>query len=143
MTEKDLYKYRDAIRDEKRWRDRLEEIEGRQSPRSAIGSPTPPSHSGDTSSRLVSEIERADAVKQKLDTAINLSIIAETRILEVARAHLRNDAEQVVFDTLYRGIRLDGRKVFPTIREAASYIGYSLQSVYRLRKDILEVVAPL
>lgn len=141
MTEKDLYKYRDAKRAEERARLKLKEFEAMfGSPRGAMGSPTPPDHSGDPTNRIVADVERHNVLLQKVEAAVRDVSVAEMR-LESARAHLYRDTDIKVFDTLYFGWLEGKRLIFPNIIQIGHKLSYATSTVYAARKRILEGLA--
>ena len=143
MTEKDLYKYRDAKRAEERARLKLMEFEAQfGSPRGAMGTPTPPDHSGDPSNRIVADVERHNVLLQKVEESVRAVSVAEMR-LEAARQHLYRETDIKVFDALYFGWLEGKRLVFPNIMQVSRRLTYSQSSVYTARKRILDVIAPI
>lgn len=143
MTEKDLYKYRDAKRAEERARLKLMEFEAQfGSPRGAMGAPTPPDHSGDPSNRIVADVERHNVLLQKVEESVRAVSVAEMR-LEAARQHLYRETDIKVFDALYFGWLEGKRLVFPNIMQVSRRLTYSQSSVYTARKRILDVIAPI
>lgn len=143
MTEKDLYQYRDAKREEERLRVKLRTYEARiGSVRSPIGSAAPPDHSSDPTGQLVADMQRRDIIRQKLEAAIREANVAELR-LDAARRHLDGETQIKVFDVLYFGYVENGRTVFPTIYEASKKIRYSQSHIYHTRRVILALLAPV
>lgn len=143
MTEKDLYKYRDAKRAEERARMKLKEFEAMfGSPRGAMGSPTPPDHGGDPSTRIVADVERYNVLMQKIESAVREVNVAEIR-LDAARSHIFRDTDIRVFDALYYGWSEGKRTVFPTVLQASRRLAYSTSTVYKARKRILALLSPV
>lgn len=143
MTEKDLYKYRDAKRAEERARLKLKEFEAMfGSPRGAMGTPTPPDHSGDPTNRIVADVERHSVLLQKVELAVREVSLAEM-VLECARRHLQRETDIEVFDALYFGWLDRNRLVFPSITEISRKLAYSSSAVYKARARILTTLAPV
>ena len=141
MTEKDLYKYRDAKRAEERARLKLMEFEAQfGSPRGAMGAPTPPDHSGDPSNRIVADVERHNVLLQKVEESVRAVSVAEMR-LEAARQHLYRETDIKVFDALYFGWLEGKRLVFPNIMQVSRRLAYSVSAVYKSRTRLLEILA--
>ena len=143
MTEKDLYKFRAAKREEERARFKLMEFEAQfGAPRSAIGSPTPPNHGADPTVRIVADVERHNVLIQKVESAVREVSVAEVR-LEAARGHLYRETDIKVFDALYFGWMEGKRLVFPTIVQVSRRLAYSTSAVYNARKRILDILSPI
>lgn len=143
MTEKDLYKYRDAKRAEERARLKLLEFEAQYgAPRAALGSPTLPNHGGDPTARIVADVERYNVLLQKVESAVREVNVAEIR-LDAARSHILRDTDIRVFDALYYGWSEGKRVVFPTILQASRRLAYSTSTVYKARKRILALLSPV
>ena len=140
MTEKDLYKYRDAKRAEERARLKLMEFEAQfGSPRGAMGAPTPPDHSGDPSNRIVADVERHNVLLQKVEESVRAVSVAEMR-LEAARQPLYRETDIKVFDALYFGWLEGKRLVFPNIMQVSRRLTYSVSAVYKSRARLLEML---
>lgn len=143
MTEKDLYKYRDAKRAEERARLKLKEFEAMfGSPRGAMGSPTPPDHSGDPTNRIVADVERHNVLLQKVEIAVREVSLAEM-VLEAARRHLQRETDIEVFDALYFGWLEGKRLIFPNLQQVGRKLAYARSTVYTARSRILATLAPV
>lgn len=135
MTEKDLYRYQNAKREEERLKRKLDELESRRvSPRSPTAAPTPPDRGGDTTVRVAAEMDRLDHLRAKYDEAVRETNLAELR-LEAVRKILTDDRELTVFDALY----VD----FYDKKTAAKKTHYGLSTVYRIRASILRQIADI
>jgi hypothetical protein len=143
MTEKDLYKYRDAKRAEERARLKLIEFEAQfGSSRAAMGSPTPPDHSGDPTNRIVADVERHNVLLQKVELAVREVSLAEMR-LEAARQYLHRETDIEVFDALYFGWLEGKRLIFPNVIQIGHKLSYATSTVYAARKRILDTLVPV
>lgn len=143
MTEKDLYKYKYAVGEERRRRQALMEHETRLNAIRLSTTPTTPGGgSSDTSGKIAADIERVDRCRAKLKEAIEEVSVAEL-MLEAARKRL-DEHERAVFDALYYGyINIAGERVFCTIYEASKRLRYSQSNVYKLRSKILNKLSPV
>lgn len=140
MTEKDLFKYKDAVLEERRRRQLLIENETRINALRSPVTPTPPSHSGDSAGRVAADLDRLDRCRAKLKEAIEDVALAEL-VLERARRML-DERERAVFDLLYFGYTVKGgERVFCTIAEAAKRLNYAQSTVYSIRRQILSKIA--
>lgn len=143
MTEKDLFRFKYAVFEERRRRLVLIEHETRMNAVRLSSTPTAPGGGGsDTSGKVAADLDRIDRCRAKLKEAIDDVSLAEL-VLESARKHL-DDKERVVFDSLYFGyVNHVGERVFYTIGEAAKKLNYAQSTIYGIRHKILEKVAPL
>lgn len=140
MTEKDLYRYKHAVLEERRRRLLLLEHEERLNALKSPSAPSVPSGS-DGSGKIAADLDRLERCRAKLKEAISEVSLAEM-LLEAARKCL-DDRECRVFDVLYYGYTEKGVRVFPIIRVAAKKLNYSPSAIYSIRHRILEKIAPI
>ena len=143
MTEKDLYKYKYAVVEERRRRQALMEHEKRLNAIRLSTTPTTPGGGGsDTSGKIAADIERVDRCRAKLKEAIEEVSIAELT-LEAARKRL-DERERAVFDALYYGyVNIAGERIFCTIYEASKRLRYSQSAIYKIRSRMLNKLSPV
>ena len=143
MTEKDLYRYKYAVVEERRRRQALMEHETRLNAIRLSTTPTTPGGGGsDTSGKIAADIERVDRCRAKLKEAIEEVSIAELT-LEAARKRL-DERERAVFDALYYGyVNIAGERIFCTIYEASKRLRYSQSAIYKIRSRMLNKLSPV